>query len=87
MQLLDEQDSHPAGQPSAATLAKYREATDLLKSALLPASQGLIDRNSWILEGTYQNQRSLTLTARTWIIVIGLGLLLLGVRGRLAEYR
>ena len=75
MILLDEQDSHPAGRPAAATLAKYREATDLLKSTLLPAAQGLIDRNSWILEQTYQSQRSRTFTARTWIIVIGLAML------------
>jgi len=74
MILLDEQASHPAGKPPAATLAKYREATDLLKSTLLPASQGLIDRNSWILEGTYQNQRGATLTARTWIVVIGIAM-------------
>ena len=71
MILLDEQDSHPAGQPAAATLAKYREATDLLKSTLLPAAQGLIDRNSWILEQTYASQRSRTFTDRTWIVVIG----------------
>jgi len=75
MILLDEQDSHPAGKPSPATLAKYRQATDLLSTVVLPAAQGLIDRNSQILESTYETQRARTLTVRTWVIIIGIVLL------------
>ncbi|MDQ7905214.1 hypothetical protein RB614_11835 [Phytohabitans sp. ZYX-F-186] len=75
MVLLDEQESHPAGRPTASTLAKYREATDLLKAVLLPAAQGLIDRNSQILEETYQRQRGLALTVRTWLMAVGILLL------------
>jgi len=44
--LLDEQAGHPAGQPSAGALARYRQATDLLKSSLLPAARALTDRNA-----------------------------------------
>jgi CHASE3 domain sensor protein len=75
MILLDEQQSHPAGRPSEATVATYREATDLLESALLPAAQGLIDRNSEILDRTYNDQRERILTVRTWLMTIGLALL------------
>lgn len=73
--LLDEQDAHPPGQPAAATLAKYREATDLLKSTLLTAAQGLIDRNSQILEDTYQQQRDTTFAIRTVLAILGAALL------------
>ena len=69
--LLDAQTSHPAGQPSPATLAKYRDATDLLKATLLPAAQDLTDRNAQTLERTYQAERGQTLTVRSWIIGIG----------------
>ena len=76
MILLDQQVSHPAGQPAQATLAKYRQATDLLKDSLLVAVQGLIDRNSRILEDTYQSRRDLTLTMRTVLVVLGVAVLL-----------
>jgi hypothetical protein len=75
MILLDEQDAHPAGQPAATTLAKYREATDLLKKTLLTAAQGLIDRNSQILEDTYQQQRDITFTIRIVLAILGAALL------------
>jgi hypothetical protein len=51
---LDEQANHLAGQPSAATLAQYRQATDLLKATLLPAARSLTDHNAQTLERTYQ---------------------------------
>ncbi len=75
MILLDQQDSHRAGQPTAATLATYRNATDLLRTVVLPSAQGLIDRNSQILEQTYQTQRDRTLAIRIWVIGIGIALL------------
>jgi hypothetical protein len=75
MMLLDERAGHRAGHPSAETLAKYREATDLLATGLLPSAQGLIDRNAQILESTYQAQRELTLTVRAWLIGIGIAAL------------
>jgi hypothetical protein len=73
--LLDDQNSHPAGRPAAAILAEYRKATDLLKNVLLPSAQGLVDRNSQILESTYEDQRGLTLTIRNWMIALGIAIL------------
>ena len=73
--LLDQQANHPAGQPPAAALAKYRQATQLLKSTLLPAAQGLTDRNALILERTYESKRSRTFTVRIWIAAIGIAML------------
>ncbi|MFG1607909.1 hypothetical protein [Actinoplanes sp. NPDC049265] len=76
MILLDGQDPHPAGRPAAPTLAKYRQATDLLKAELLPAAQGLIDRNTQILEDTYQRQRAVTFAVREWVVAAGAAALL-----------
>src|SRR5258705_9249341 len=70
--LLDGQAGHPAGQPPVAALAHYRQATDLLKTSLLPAARELTDRNAQALERTYQSQHSRTLTVRTWIILAAL---------------
>jgi len=73
--LLDQQASHPAGQPPAAALAQYRQATDLLKATLLPAARDLADRNAQTLERTYQDQHGATLTTRTWIGATGIAAL------------
>jgi hypothetical protein len=75
MILLDQQVSHPAGKPSPATLAQYRQATDLLKASLLPAAQNLTDRNAQTLERVYETQRGQALTARNWTILIGVAVL------------
>jgi lipopolysaccharide export LptBFGC system permease protein LptF len=73
--LLDTQDNHAAGHPPADALAAYRQATDLLATALLPAAQALTDRNARSLEDTYQAQRGTTLTLRTSVAVTGAALL------------
>ena len=75
MLLLDQQNPHAAGQPSATTLALYRQATDLLKARLLPPAQHLTDRNAAILESTYETQRGHALIARD--LIAGLGLVIL----------
>jgi hypothetical protein len=85
--LLDGQQSHPAGHPPATALASYRQATDLLASALLPAAQALTDRNARALEDTYQSQRGATLTVRTWVVVTGAVLLAVLVVLQLYLYR
>ncbi|GAA4263607.1 hypothetical protein GCM10022255_109680 [Dactylosporangium darangshiense] len=73
--LLDEQHPHPAGDPPAAALAEYRQATDLLAGTLLPAARDLGDHHAAALAGTYQDQRGELLTVRAWLLVLG-GLLL-----------
>jgi hypothetical protein len=79
MILLDQQSPHAAGQPSPATLTIYRQATDLLKARLLPPAQQLTDRNAWILERTYEDQRGLALTARDSLAALGLAMLVSAV--------
>ena len=74
--LLDGQSPHPAGRPPAAALQRYRQATDLLKSDLLPAARVLIDRNAHALQVSYNHQRATAVTLRGWLIVVGVLLLL-----------
>jgi hypothetical protein len=69
--LLDQQTPHPAGHPSAATLARYRQATDLLNTQLLPAALQLTDRHAETLEATYQAQRGRIASERVLVIVVG----------------
>ncbi len=69
------QGSQLAGKPSPATLALYTKATDLLRAQLLPAAQDLTNRNAAILQNTYVADRGQALTARNWIFVIGVMLL------------
>ncbi len=73
--LLDEQHPHPPGQPDPQTLDRYRQATDLLKTQLLPAAQELTDREAGALEATYQDQRSRIGSVRGWVLATGLALL------------
>jgi hypothetical protein len=73
--LLDQQTSHSAGHPTAATLDRYRQTTDLLKNELLPAAHRLTDEHAQALEATYQIQRATTVSTRTAVIAVGTTLL------------
>ena len=59
------------GRPSPAALALYTKATDLLRAKLLPASQDLTNRNAAILQDTYLADRGQALTARNWVFLVG----------------
>jgi hypothetical protein len=65
------QASQLPGKPSPAALALYTQATDLLRTQLLPAAQDLTNRNAAILQRTYETERGQALTARNWIFLIG----------------
>jgi hypothetical protein len=84
--LLDEQTVHPAGRPGSPSLAKYRQATDLLKAQLLPAAQELTDQHARALESTYQTQRTRILSTRIEVLVVGVVVLaaLIGLQAFLA---
>jgi hypothetical protein len=73
--LLDQQSIHPPGRPSPATLARYRQATDLLKNQLLPAAHRLTDQHAQALEASYESQRGTARTSTVLVAVVG-GLLL-----------
>jgi hypothetical protein len=75
--LLDEQAHHLAGQPPAGALDGYRQAVDLLKSAVLPAAQRLIDRHAADLEDAYQQRHGEAML--TSLLAGGLGLVLIAV--------
>ena len=55
---LDGQGPGQPGRPPAAALVLYRQATDLLRSGILPAAHALTDQNTTALDGTYQAKRS-----------------------------
>jgi hypothetical protein len=69
--LVSGQVSQLPGKPSPAVLALYTQATDLLRTQLLPAAQDLTNRNAAILQRTYVTERGQALTARNWIFLIG----------------
>jgi hypothetical protein len=73
--MVSGQGSQAPGKPSPAALTLYTQATDLLKTQLLPAAQNLTNRNAAILQNTYLSERGQALTARNWFIVIGVVLL------------
>ncbi len=75
--LLDQQNAHPPGRPAAATLARYRQATDLLKNQLLPAVHRLTDQHAGALENTYEAQRDRIRLTRLAVLVTGSALLVL----------
>ena len=72
--LLDQQTSHPAGHPTAAALAQYRQTTDLLKNDLLPAAQRLTDQHAQALDATYQTHRAAARSGRNLVLVVGAAL-------------
>jgi hypothetical protein len=74
---LDQQASHPPGRPTADTLARYRQATDLLKSDVLPAVHRLTDQHAAALEATYQAQRGRIHLTRLAVLAAGLAALAL----------
>ena len=73
--LLDGQAPHPAGHPPAAALELYRQATDLLKTNLLPAADTLTDHNAQTLQTSYTSQRGVLVTLRVLLAVFGIALL------------
>jgi hypothetical protein len=69
--MISGQGSPLPGKPSPAALALYTQATDLLRTQLLPASQDLTNRNAAILQNTYLSDRGQALTARNLVFIIG----------------
>ena len=69
-----------AGRPDPTALALYRQATDLMRTGLLPAADRLVQANNAAFNTSYHRQRSDLGTAETWTLVLG-GLLLLSLLG------
>ncbi|MFI6600277.1 hypothetical protein ACIBHX_28870 [Nonomuraea sp. NPDC050536] len=85
--LLDGQQPHPPGRPPAVALQRYRQATDLMKSAVLPAAESLTRSNAATLETAYEERRSAAVRAAVLVIVLGVLLagVLLGLQAALAR--
>lgn len=73
--------------PSRAALERYRQATDLMKSAVLPAVASLTKANVALLDHTYQGKRGGAQHAMIWVALLGALLLaaLLGLQIFLAR--
>lgn len=70
--LLNQRGGDPAGRPSAGTLNYYRQATDLMRTAVLPAAAALTSSNASSLDAVYRQDRSSVLEARLLVLAIGL---------------
>ncbi|MFD5468711.1 hypothetical protein ACFWIQ_38825 [Kitasatospora sp. NPDC127059] len=89
-QLLEEQAKAPAGQPSPAALDAYRQASDLLRSQLLPAADQVTAANEATVDHVYAQQRDALGIGWWWLFAVGLLALaaLLGLQRALAvRYR
>jgi hypothetical protein len=68
--LVSKQGSDPAGHPSAATVALYRQATDLMSKNLAGVRQ-LTQHEQDLFSDTYAGARSGAFTALAWVLVVG----------------
>ncbi len=71
---LNDREHNPAGRPSDAVLALHRQATDVMHGVLATAHE-LTEINSVTLEHTYTDRAGATVTARWWLVLLGLVLL------------
>jgi hypothetical protein len=83
--LVNQQGADPAGRPSSATLALYRQATDTMRGALTNV-QTLTNHNHGILDSTYAADHGNALNLRIWIAVLG-GLLVVALIGLQVQLR
>jgi hypothetical protein len=60
----------PSGHPLPAALTLYRQATDLMRTKLLPAADQLVNANNAAYETTYGAQRSALSTALAWSLAL-----------------
>jgi hypothetical protein len=73
--LLDGQAHHAAGMVPPNAVAKYRQATDLLKAQVLPAADSLTTSSAAVLDHAYQIRRAGARDAEMWTAILGAALL------------
>jgi hypothetical protein len=85
--LVNERGNDHAGRPSAATLNYFRQATDLMRTGLLPAAASLTSSNASSLDTAYNQNRSSAQGGRVFVLVLGVALagVLLGLQLYLAR--
>jgi hypothetical protein len=60
-----------AGQPDATALTEYRQATDLMRTGLLPAADKLVQANNNAFNDSYTAERSSLSTAELGVLLLG----------------
>jgi hypothetical protein len=73
--LTDQQDARAAGPAPAAAAGYYRQATDLMRTRILPAVSSLTTVSADELTGSYEAGRSTASSAIGVVITVGLALL------------
>jgi hypothetical protein len=63
--------ARPAGELPQAESAQFAQATDLMRSTVLPAAQAVAQTNGAALESSYQNRHGLAQQAVWWIVLTG----------------
>lgn len=69
--LTDQQSRAAEGTAPPASLAYYRQATDLMRTGILPGVAALTSVNASALDATYQAKRSAALSGTLWVIAAG----------------
>ena len=69
---IDGQRPGQPGRPPAAALTAYRQATDLMRTSILPAAQDLTNAYAASLDATYQANRSSAEDGAAWLVLLGL---------------
>jgi hypothetical protein len=73
--VVDQQANRPAGPPTAAVIAVYRQATDLMKLQLLPQAYNLTLAGGATVRDAYEAKRSAASSGRVWVALAGLAVL------------
>jgi hypothetical protein len=68
---IDGQNAGQPGRPPAAALTAYRQATDLMRTSILPAAQDLTSAYAASLNSTYQAKRSAAEDGTRGLLLLG----------------
>jgi hypothetical protein len=74
---IEAADRGKPGRPPAGALTLYRQATDLLRTGILPAASNLTTANAAALDSTYDARHSLADWGAGLVLIIGLALIAL----------
>ena len=70
--LLNQRGNDPAGKPSAATLNYFQQATDLMRTGVLPAANSLTSSNAAALTNAYAADKSAADDGSGYVLVLGI---------------
>jgi hypothetical protein len=71
---LNDAAHRPAGRSDPTAVTDYRQATDLMRTSLLPAADRLVQANNDAYNGTYDAERSTLGAALWWTVAFGVAL-------------